>query len=415
MMTLDKKLIPTLRFPQFSGEWEVKRLGDVVNYLKGFAFKSDEYRDQGIRIIRVSDLGKSSILNTIDSKFIDENKFELFSRYTILDNDIIITSVGSKPDLLDSAVGRAVFINVKSKMLLNQNLIILRTKENVLSYFVFCNFVNTKYNYFIRGIHRGNANQSNITVLDLLAYKINLPSLPEQEKIASFLSSIDRKVELLKAKKEQLEQYKKGMMQQLFAQTIRFKDQNGNQFPEWQEKRLGEIMYKDKLVKCDKININEILTVRLHQKGVVVSSNGKNLSIGATTYYHRYKGQFIYGKQNIFNGAFGFVPSEFDNYLSSADIPALSVKVKLLNVNFFVYMMANNGNYRRIENLAIGTGSKRVHEQDLLKLKINLPSLPEQQKIADFLSAIDRKIEGVGQQMAQTELFKKAMLQQLFV
>lgn len=67
--------------------------------------------------------------------------------------------------------------------------------------------------------------------------------------------------------------------------------------------------------------------------------------------------------------------------------------------------------------LVLSQGSTRynISKVEFMKIKINLPSLPEQQKIADFLSAIDRKIEGVGQQMAQTELFKKAMLQQLFV
>lgn len=410
-----EQLIPKLRFPEFSGEWEKKRLGDVLTYQKGFAFKSIDYLSRGIRIIRVSDLGKSTILDNSDNKFVNISFFNTHSKYRIDKGNIIITTVGSKPEQKESAVGRAIYISADHNILLNQNLVLLKSKNTINSYFLYCNFLLHKYSTYIKGIHRGNANQSNITIVDLLGFKITIPSLPEQQKIADYLSTIDKKLELLREKREQLECYKKGMMQQLFSQQIRFKDDSGKNYPDWQEKKLGEILYKGSSVKCTNIDETKILTVRLHQKGVVKSTNTQNLSIGSTTYFVRKKGQFIYGKQNIFNGAFGIIPNYYDGFLTSADIPALTIKKECLDAFFFVAFLRSYNRYKRIENIAIGTGSKRVHENEFLKLKINLPSLPEQQKIAEFLSTLDTKIEGIANQIEQTEAFKKAMLQQLFV
>lgn len=88
------------------------------------------------------------------------------------------------------------------------------------------------------------------------------PSLPEQEKIASFLSAVDTKIAQLTRKKELLEQYKKGVMQNIFSQEIRFKDDNGHDYPNWEEKRLGEIA---KFQKGRNIGKEDITTDGQHE------------------------------------------------------------------------------------------------------------------------------------------------------
>lgn len=208
-----------LRFKDENGnnypEWEEKKLGEVCNYTKGFAFKSQDYQSEGIRIVRVSDLGKERIKEHNEQIYICKSKKEEFSKYNIEKGNIIITTVGSHPDLAESAVGRAILIKDEYSGFLNQNMLKL---ENGFNYneFIYGCLSNAKYTGYIKDIKRGNANQANITVSDLLEYKVNLPSLPEQEKIANFLSSIDEKIELIEKELEGVKEFKKGLLQQMF-------------------------------------------------------------------------------------------------------------------------------------------------------------------------------------------------------
>lgn len=236
---------PKLRFKEFSGKWLKVKLGEVTTYTKGYAFKSYDYQDFGVRIIRVSDLSSDNIKMDIEKKYISEDKIKGLEKFLINQNEIIITTVGSKPHLIDSAVGRGIFVDMQNCGILNQNLLKINVNVNHNNRFLF-SYINTqKYISFISDIQRGNANQSNITVADLFEYELYIPSLPEQQKIASFFTAVDQKLIALKKKKELLEQYKKGVMQQIFSQKVRFKDENGNPFPEWEERKLGEIINKN--------------------------------------------------------------------------------------------------------------------------------------------------------------------------
>ena len=110
-------------------------------------------------------------------------------------------------------------------------------------------------------------------------------------------------------------------------------------------------------------------------------------------YFSRKKGQFIYGKQNLFNGAFGLIHDKLDGFLSSSDVPTLDINHKKLNGTFLVCYFSRESFYKKLEGLASGSGSKRIHETTLLDIKIHLPSLEEQAQIANFLSVINKKLE----------------------
>ncbi|MGL4568146.1 MAG: restriction endonuclease subunit S, partial [Fusobacteriaceae bacterium] len=226
--------IPKLRFPEFSGEWEEKKLGEVINYKKGFAFKSNIYTDQGIRIIRISDTTYNSIKKE-NPVYINKENSDQYNDWEISEGDLIVSTVGSRPPLYDSMVGKIVKVpKGLEKCFLNQNLVRLRTIDGYNRNFVHQNLIKKDYISYIETIVRGNANQVSITLEDLYAYEINFPSLPEQEEIATFLSSVDSKIEKLERKKELWEQYKKGMMQKIFSQELRFRDENGEDYPEWE-------------------------------------------------------------------------------------------------------------------------------------------------------------------------------------
>ncbi|MDQ3015494.1 MAG: restriction endonuclease subunit S [Bacteroidota bacterium] len=207
-MKTKKTIVPNLRFSSYIDSWKLCKLIDVSKYTKGFAFKSIDYCGRGIRIVRVSDLNFDKIKHDNEIIYISDNVSEKYKDYLIRSGNIIITTVGSKPDLVESAVGRGIFVRGNNEGFLNQNLLKFENLENIDNGFIFCLLSTIKYRAHIKKIARGNANQANITVVDLLNFELAIPSFKEQQKIASFLSAIDEKIQHLTRKKELLEQYK---------------------------------------------------------------------------------------------------------------------------------------------------------------------------------------------------------------
>ena len=250
---------------------------------------------------------------------------------------------------------------------------------------------------------------------DFYRIVISFPSNIEQEKISSFLSMIDERIQAQSKIINDLKTLKTATAKKIFSQEFRFKDDKGNDFSEWEEILLGEVMSIPEKTKAQNIDKNKLLTVKLHLKGVLKNDNTDTLSFGATNYFIRKKGQFIYGKQNLFNGAFDIIPDEFDGFLSSGDVPTLEINNSKINSSFLLYLMGRKEFYKPLEDFATGSGSKRIHEKTLLGIKIPFPSLPEQTKIANFLSAIDSKIDMETQLLQKLEEQKKFLLQNMFV
>jgi type I restriction enzyme S subunit len=199
----------------------------------------------------------------------------------------------------------------------------------------------------------------------LNAIPVFYPSFDEQEKIANFLSVVDKKIELMEKKYQFIKKYKMGLMQKIFSQEINFKGED----KELEVKKIGDYLIESKIVGEDKIN--KRLTVKLNLKGVYPRDTTTVEKIGATKQYIRKAGQFIYGKQNLFKGAFGIVPDYLDGYLSSSDIPSFDFK-KNINPIWFYYYFSRESFYRKLEDLSTGTGSKRVSPNDFLKIKISI-------------------------------------------
>ncbi|SNR50976.1 type I restriction enzyme, S subunit [Lutibacter agarilyticus] len=412
MKTTTQKLTPQLRFKEFDGEWEQKNLGDVTKYIKGFAFKSEDYKNEGVRIVRVSDLGVDRIKNNNGKLFIDEDKASEFDKYKLRTGNIVITTVGSKPEMLESAVGRGIYIHNDNEGLLNQNMLKFENVKDVSNGFIIGLINSKRYQHYMKGIARGNANQANITVVDLLQYNLNIPQLPEQQKIATFLTSVDTKIQQLTRKKQLLETYKKGAMQQLFSQKLRFKQNNGSEFPKWEEKRLGAevVSYNKKSTFNDEF---EVLTSS--NKGLMLQSE-------------------YYGENRLTerdNLGFNVIPEKHITYRSRSDNRKFTFNINKLGItgvistyypvfiskngssNFIVELLNFNQNY--IGKFSVGTSQTVLSFNELKRIKFKIPCSEEQQKIANYLSALDTKIESVQKQLSQTQTFKKGLLQQLFV
>lgn len=178
----------------------------------------------------------------------------------------------------------------------------------------------------------------------------------------------------------------------------------------WKRVILREVLTESKIPTIND-DISKRLTVKLHLEGVVKRDERDSDQVGKTRYYIRRAGQFIYGKQNLHNGAIGIIPIALDGYLSSLDLPAFDVNG---SPKYIYYYFARPYFYKRLEFLAKGTGSKRVYPRDLLNsLFILLPPLPEQEKIAEILSTIDNAIDKTDKIIEKYKRIKQGLMQEL--
>ena len=381
---------PALRFREFTEGWVVKKLEELFKISAGGDIETEN----------VSQI-KNEIFKYPIYANAEKNKgFYGYSNvYKINENVITVAGRGVN-------IGIAHARNHKFYPIVR--LLVLKPLNNENIYFF-------EYQINRLNLFKESTGVPQLTAPQVSQYEIYYPHLPEQTKIAQFLTAIDEKLQALKQKKTLLEQYKKGVMQKIFSQEIRFKDTEGGDFAEWEVKTLGEVLTIPKKIKPNRIDKDKLLTVKLHLKGVLKNESTDSLSIGSTNYYIRKKGQFIYGKQNLFNGAFGIIQDDYDGYLSSGDVPALDVDSDKLNAIFLFSYFSRETFYKKLEEIASGSGSKRIHEETLFKIEINLPCLAEQTKITHFLSAIDEKIEKCRKKIADTEGYKKGLMQRMFV
>ncbi len=412
MTTKEKKRVPKLRFAGFEGEWDRKQLCEIVGYTKGYAFKSDTYKSKGLRIVRVSDLAADSIKSNNEKLFISEEDSKGLDKYIIKNQDIIITTVGSRPDLVDSAVGRAIFVNKKNEGLLNQNLLKVEQNNRIESKFLFGYLNSLKYRNYINNIQRGNANQSNITVKELLQFKICITSLKEQQKIGTFLTSIDTRIQQLEKKKTLLEQYKEGVMQQIFKQEIRFKDEEGKDFGKWEKKRLGDI--------CSFFSGGTpTSTKRSFYTGnipFIGSGNISDESVNSfiTTEALNSSSAKLVEEGDLLYALYGATSGEVAISKISGAINQAVLCIRTEANKYYLYQLLKYNKGKIVETFIQG-GQGNLSAAIIKDLKFHLPYLEEQTKIAHFLTALDTKIAATAQQVEETKKWKKGLLQRMFV
>lgn len=418
---MEKRNVPKLRFKRFECEWKEYKLGDFLDFYTTNSLSRDclnndngkvkniHYGDIHMKFPTVLDIQKNQIPFINDDIDISKIKEESFCK----NSDLIFADASEDYDDIGKAIELRNICN--SKIVAGLHTILARDNKGITaSGFKGFMLLNESVRKQIKILAAG-AKVLGISKTNLSKVKVKLPSLEEQTKIANFLNNVDNIIEEQERKVKDLEQYKKGMMQKIFKQEVRFRDENGDNYSEWTEKKLDYCLKLSEKIKADEINRNKLLSVKLHLQGIKVNTNTETLSIGSTIYYKRFKNQFIYGKQNFFNGSFGIVPDEFDGYLSSGDIPSLDFISENIIPKFLIYYLGRKSFYKRTENLASGTGSKRIHESTLLDIKIKIPCLEEQTKIVNFLSNIDNIIEEEKKKLEDLKLWKKGLLQQMFV
>ena len=246
--------------------------------------------------------------------------------------------------------------------------------------------------------------------------EIVLPTIREQEKISTILSKWDEGIsnqeKLIEAKKK----YKKSMMQKIFSQELRFKDENGNDYPEWEEKKLGEIAKFSKGKNITKTDISEegfecIRYGELYTKyNEVIKEVTSKTNLKETDLIFSEVGDIIIPASGETAIDLATASCVLKNGVAlGGDINIIKTKE---NGIFLSYYMNNSKKYE-IASLAQGISVIHIYNSQLGLLKLSLPSLSEQEKIANFLSSIDREIELLEKELSILENEKQSLMSML--
>ena len=386
-----------MRFSGFDDEWKKSNLGNISsNEMYGMNSAAKDY-DGFNKYIRITDISETS--NKFIPNPLTSPDGDLEDKYKLKKGDIVFARTGA-------STGKTYLYDDNDRNLYFAGFLIKFHIDNADPKFIFYNTLKEEYLNWV-SVMSVRSGQPGINSNEYKKLPIILPSLDEQNKISNFLTSIDKKIDLLERKHQFYQEFKKYLMQQIFTQKLRFDDNC-----QYKTKQVKDFLIESKIEGID--DINKRLTVKLNLKGITVRES-KTIEIeGATKQFIRKTGQFIYGKQNLHKGAFGIIPKELDGYLTSSDIPSFDFKGGI-EPKWFYYYFARKLFYEKLENLSTGTGSKRISPKEFLNIKIIVPEFKEQHKIVCLLEKFDEKINGISNQIVQMNMFKKSLLQQMFV
>ncbi|MGX7074907.1 restriction endonuclease subunit S [Globicatella sanguinis] len=194
---------------------------------------------------------------------------------------------------------------------------------------------------------------------------------------------------------------------------IRFKEFSGENAEAWEQRKLGAFLHLPKKIELAIKDTDELMTVKLNLGGIIKGSLRDTLSLGSTKYYQRKAGQLIYGKQNFFNGSIAIIPKAFDGLATSGDVP--SFEISNINKEFLYHNIARKNYWRKAEALASGTGSKRIHEQTFLQMKIYVSVNPKEQiLISKLINSLNNTITLHQRKLETLESLKKTLLSKMF-
>ncbi|MCD4806954.1 MAG: restriction endonuclease subunit S [Methanococcoides sp.] len=392
--------VPQLRFPEFEEEWESKKLGDV------FKTRSDIGDFEDLPLFSLT------IKNGVIAKPTQYEREHLVNNDNAykktVNNDFVYNPMNLRFGALKVYKGNIAVRVSKYYDIFYTDEETKFWEEYLLTY--------NSLHYYNKMAEGTLEEKKRVHYSNFINFIFLVPILPEQQKIATFLTSVDERLQALKKKKELLEQYKKGAMQKLFSQELRFKQDDGSAFPDWEEKKLGKLgsflgggtpdsskkeywegnipWISSSDIKDD--NIHKINITRFITEEAINESATKIIPKNSILIVSRVGiGKFAVAEQDLCTS------QDFTNLVTSE------------NSYFLAYYF--NAQSTRFVRLSQGTSIKGFTSKDIKGVKFAIPAIPEQEKIATFLSAIDDKISSCQSQIDGTTEWKKGLLQNMFV
>ena len=402
--------VPKLRFKGFNDEWKIDKLNENT-YIKGRIgwknLKQEEYTLKGPYLIAGKHINEG-IINWDKCDHISEERYEESMEIALKDDDIIFSKDGS--------IGNPALIqNLKVKATINGTMMLIRLDQNEYEPSYFYQILKSEYfEKLIRNVKSGSS-IPHIFQRDMIEFKFPVPgTLQEQKRIANFLTKVDKIIEKQDEKVKNLEKYKKGMMQKIFSQEIRFKDENGEEYPEWEIKRVEDVA-----------NIQVGFTPDTKNDSFW-DGDIKWLSIAGMN------SKYIFdGNKRISNEALGkreLIPKNTLVMSFKLTIGRLAIIKEPMITNEAICQfywknknIINEYMYQYLDSIRIESFGCRaakgitLNNESLNSIIVKLPCLDEQNKIADLLNNIDCIHQEELNKLNELKQWKKGLLQQMFV
>ncbi len=405
-----EKLIPELRFKEFKEEWKLNTLSNLTKIYDG-THMTPHYVERGVPFFSVEHLTSDNFNNT---KYITQEVYDKESKRTKIEKeDILMTRIGD--------VGTSKYINWDAKASFYVSLALIKSNPQFNSSFFsqYIRFWKFQKQLYKKTLHVAFPKKINLE--DIGTCTANLPTLPEQQKISSFLSLIDKKIELLNKKKELLEIYKKGIMHSIFNRDIRFKDSNGNNYPEWEEKRLGEI---GKFYRGHTYSANNV-----DPKGSLLVLRSSNIQDNKLDIYNNLQfvnkncdpnillkvGDLAICMSNGTKELVGKTGEYLGDYKNKLTVGAFC-SIFRSNYKFSKYLFQTTKYKKYLYLMLAGTNINNLNNTEMGKLTFFVPRDPaESEKINRFLSSIFHAYDKNLLEIKNTIRFKQSLLQKMFI
>ncbi|HCR0605032.1 TPA: restriction endonuclease subunit S [Enterobacter cloacae] len=408
-------MLPKLRFRGFKEQWELTLLGDVTSKIgSGSTPKggSEVYQSTGIPFIRSQNVNDNQ-LKLNDLAYISHEIDEKMKGSRVEPNDILLNITGA-------SIGRSCVVPQDfSKGNVNQHVCIIRLARGVPKFYQ--TYLSSQKGQNLINSSQSGSGREGLNFENIRNFKIYACSKAEQLKIADFLSSVDRKINLLNKQYELLGQYKKGIIQKIFNQKLRFKDDSGRAFPEWKSTILDEVvdlitngLALDQNDSKNGYPVSRIETISercINMKKVGFVDTDNDISNYKLNY-----GDMLFSNINSISHIGKIAYFDIDDTLYHG-MNLLRIVIKNSHCKlFFYYQLITDTNKKYFEsraNQAVSQAS--INQTELRKTPVQVPCKEEQTKIANFLSALDNKIAVKKAELDKLKTWKQGLLQQMFI
>ena len=411
-------MIPNLRFPEYESTWKRDKLGSLVfiitDYVASGSFASLR---ENVRVLEKPEEGSAIYVRLTDLrvglkgslKFVDPESYRFLSKSNLHGGELLMANIGAN-------VGDVYLMpKIQRPATIAPNMLVIRENKEILLNSFLYQFLKGRGGNEVQKLISGSG-QPKLSKTDLKSAIITFPKLDEQIKIANLFSLLDQKINLLTKRKEALETYKKGLMQKIFSQELRFKREDGTDYPEWTSTKIGNHTFK---VSEKNKNLEPLPIYSISNKGGFVpqseqfegidsSERGYDISM----YKIVGKDTFAYNPARINVGSYGY-SANLDRVQVSSLYVCFKVKPELSPIYLLYFMSSFKFNKSVLRNVEGGVRQYLFYD-NFKNIGIPLPSLIEQEKIIQALKLLDGNLGCLDNAINKTQELKKGLLQQMF-